>query len=65
MFQNQTSGIPEHIEKKNYITICVIGRLPKSSVPNSSKRSVSVSLNSIIPCAGIAICDRIWLRGIV
>lgn len=31
---------------------------PPSLVPNSSNRSVNASLNSIIPWAGIAICDR-------
>lgn len=31
---------------------------PPSSVPNSSSKSVSASRNSIMPCAGIAICDR-------
>lgn len=29
---------------------------PPSSVPYSSRRSVNASRNSIIPCAGIAIC---------
>lgn len=29
---------------------------PPSSVPYSSRRSVKASRNSIIPCAGIAIC---------
>jgi hypothetical protein len=36
----------------------VISSRPPSSVPNSSNKSVKASLNSIIPWAGIAICDR-------
>ncbi len=39
--------------------------IPWSSVPKSSSRSVSASLNSIIPCAGKAICERCCDRGIV
>uniref|UniRef100_A0A182JIC2 Uncharacterized protein n=1 Tax=Anopheles atroparvus TaxID=41427 RepID=A0A182JIC2_ANOAO len=31
---------------------------PPSFVPNSSSRSVSASRNSIMPCAGMAICER-------
>jgi len=38
---------------------------PWSSVPNSFRRSVSASRTSIIPCAGIAICDRCLDRGVV
>lgn len=36
----------------------IVGAYPPSLVPNSSNRSVNASLNSIIPWAGIAICDR-------
>ena len=38
---------------------------PWSSVPNLSSRLVSASRNSIIPCAGTAICDLMSYRAIV
>ena len=38
---------------------------PWSSVPNSLSKSVSASRISIMPCAGIAICDRCLDNGVV
>ena len=64
--QNKNSMITlTNKTKNNHLLVIVTSSRPPSSVPNSSNKSVKASLNSIIPCAGIAICERGPPRDIV
>lgn len=53
------------LQRRNTLIYLPLSDSPWSSVPNSSRRSVRASRNSIIPWAGIAIWERGPPRGLV
>lgn len=56
LFSKSYLNWPRKWSKKTHYDVMLT--YPPSLVPNSSNKSVNASRNSIIPWAGIAICDR-------